>query len=81
MNIGVFLAHQLQQVGIADLETLRAVGAVEAWLRIRDVHAEAATVHTLVVLAAAERGVRTGTLGADERRCLLEAVARGEKGT
>ena len=34
-NIGPVLAANLQKIGIENAETLRTVGAEEAWLRIR----------------------------------------------
>ena len=50
-NIGPVLAANLQKIGIENAETLRTVGAEEAWLRIRLEVDTGACLHQLQALA------------------------------
>lgn len=56
-NIGPVLAGNLHAVGIGTAEELRAVGACQAWLRIRSAVDTGACFHQLTALAGAEAGV------------------------
>ena len=75
VNIGVFLGTALRGAGIDSLETLRALGAVAAWRRLRETQPEVATPRTLLALAGAIRGIRWGTLPRFEQRELIDAIA------
>jgi len=83
-EIGPVSAEQLIAVGIADAERLRAVGAREAFERIRDERDPGACLNLLLALEAAVRGVRVKALDdatkADLRswwRALPRTDARG----
>ena len=74
VNIGDVLAARLRCAGIDSLDTLRALGAVTAWRRLRAVEPEVATDRTLLALEGAIRGVRWGTLPRTERRKLIDDI-------
>lgn len=61
-EIGKVTAEQLRAVGIPDTETFRAVGAREAFLRIRSQLDPGACIQLLTGLEAAVQGVRAGDL-------------------
>ena len=56
-NIGPVLADNLRRVDINTPEELRAVGACEAWLRIRARVDSGACLHQLTALAGADAGI------------------------
>ena len=56
-NIGPVLTENLRRVGVTSAEDLRAVGACEAWLRIRTRVDSGACFHQLTALAGAELGI------------------------
>ena len=56
-NIGPVLADNLRRAGITTPEKLRAVGACEAWKRIREQLDSGACLHQLTALAGAEAGI------------------------
>ncbi len=74
VNIGVVLAASLRDAHVETLETLRALGAVAAWRKLRAVEPELATHRTLLALEGAIRGVRWGTLPNVDRQQLINAV-------
>ena len=71
-NIGPVLAENLRRGGVASAEDLRAVGACEAWLRIRTRVDSDACFHQLTALAGAELGVPKKELS-PERKAALRA--------
>ncbi len=56
-NIGTVLAGNLVSIGIETPEELRAMGAEEAWLRIRAQVDPGACLHQLQALAGAVEGI------------------------
>ena len=66
-NIGPVLAENLRRVDITSAEELRAVGAREAFLRIRAQVDPTACFHQLTVLAGAELGVRKTALTPEQK--------------
>ena len=71
-NIGPVLADNLRRVEITTPEELRAVGACEAWLRIRTRVDSGACFHQITALAGAEEGVPKKELS-PERKAELRA--------
>ncbi len=71
-NIGPVLAGNLEKIGVTGPEQLRAMGAEEAFLRIRAQADPTACLHQLEALAGAVEGVRKGQLPA-ERKAELKA--------
>ena len=71
-NIGPVLTENLRRVGVTSAEDLRAVGACEAWLRIRTRVDSGACFHQLTALAGAELGVPKKALP-PERKAELRA--------
>ena len=67
INVGPVLARELRAAGIDDLEQLRALGAREAWDRVRQVNPERDCASSLLALEGAIRGVRWMMIDADER--------------
>ncbi len=66
-EIGAVTAKQLIAVGISDAEALRAVGAREAFMRIRDQLDPGACVQLFTGLECAVRGIRAKELSPDDR--------------
>ena len=56
-NIGPVLADNLRKIGVDTPEELRAMGAEEAWLRIRAQVDGGACLHQLQALAGAAEGI------------------------
>lgn len=75
INIGSLLGPSLRRAGIESVETLRALGAVAAWQRLRESEPEIATERALVALEGAIRGVRWAAVPLVERRRLITAGA------
>lgn len=71
-NIGPVVAENLHRVGIETPEQLKAVGAQEAWLRIRLQVDEGACLHQLEALEGAVLGIPKKELPL-ERRAELKA--------
>ena len=71
-NIGPVLADNLRRVGITSPEQLRAAGACEAWLCIRNQVDGGACFHQLTALAGAESGIPKKALSS-ERKAELRA--------
>lgn len=81
-NIGVKLEKQLNDVGIASVEQLKAVGSREAWLRIY-AQDSSACINRLLGIEGSIRGVRKSELPDDVKKELLafyrEAKAKKTK--
>lgn len=75
VNIGTILGPSLRRAGIDNVETLRTLGAVAAWQRLRAIEPEIATERALVALEGAIRGVRWASVPRVDRRRLITAVA------
>ncbi len=71
-NIGPVLAGNLEKIGVTGPEQLRAMGAEEAFLRIRAQADPTACLHQLEALAGAVEGVKKARLPA-ERKAELRA--------
>ncbi|HET6508946.1 MAG TPA: TfoX/Sxy family DNA transformation protein [Baekduia sp.] len=73
VNIGPALAHDLRAIGVTDLESLRALGADEAWVRM---HAAGGhdCLSSLLALEGAVRGVPWMRISADDRDALAAAA-------
>ena len=74
-NIGPKLAENLEKIGVTTPEQLRAMGAEEAFLRIRTQVDGTACLHQLEALAGAAEGVKKSLLSL-ERRAELKAWHR-----
>lgn len=74
-NIGNKLTEKLEKAGISTPDQLRAVGAEEAFLRIRAQVDPTACLHQLEALAGAEAGIRKSLLP-PERKVELKAWFR-----
>ena len=66
-NIGPKLAGNLRQAGLNTPEAFRAVGAKEAFLRIRAQVDPAACFHQLTALAGAELGIPKKALSVEKK--------------
>lgn len=71
-NIGPVLAKNLAAVGLTTAEEFCAVGACQAFVRIRSQVDSGACLHQLTALAGAEAGVPKGALP-PERKAELRA--------
>ena len=71
-NIGPKLAGNLERIGVTTQEQFQALGAEEAFLRIRAQVDPAACLHQLEALAGAEEGVEKSLLSS-ERKLELKA--------
>ncbi len=65
-NIGTVLAEKLREVDIHSIEELRAVGAENAYLRIKAID-ETACLHMLSALEGAIEGVRKSELSPEKK--------------
>lgn len=79
LNIGPTLAAALRDAGIADIADLRALGAMAAWDRLRELRPGLATARTLLQMEGATRGVRLGELSPGERARLRLFVTLGRR--
>jgi DNA transformation protein len=73
VNIGPALAHDLRAAGIDDLESLRAVGACDAWLKLHEAGSQDC-LSSLLALEGAVRGVRWMQLSPDDRDAVSAAA-------
>lgn len=71
-EIGPFAARQLTEAGIPDADTLRSVGAREAFRRIRRQVDPGACVQLLTGLECAVRGVRARELSPQDKADLRD---------
>ena len=69
-NLGPVTVEQLKRVGIETPEQLRALGAEEAWLRVRTQVDSGACLHLLQGLKGAELGIKKTLLSAEQRAAL-----------
>ncbi len=79
VNIGVTLAAVLREVGVTTVADLRALGAVPAWERLRQVRPRLASGTALLQLEGATRGVRVTQLSPAERAKLRLFVRLGRQ--
>ena len=75
-NIGPKLAENLKKIGVTTPEELRALGAEEAFLRIRAQVDPTACLHQLEALAGAVEGIKKSLLP-PERKAELKTWYRG----
>jgi DNA transformation protein len=80
INIGPRLAAQLRQVGVADLESLRELGAQEAWDRLRAVGLRDCA-NSRLALEGAVRGVRWISIPKAERARIVESAYDSDTGS
>jgi len=73
VNIGPALAHDLRAVGIDDAETLRTVGAQEAWRRLRAAGSRDC-LSSMLALEGAVRGVHWMAIAPGERDACADAL-------
>ncbi|MCW2983828.1 MAG: Regulator of competence-specific s, partial [Conexibacter sp.] len=73
VNIGPALAHDLRAVGVADLATLRAVGAQEAWVRMHAAGCQDC-LSSLLALEGAVRGVGWMQISAGDRDAVVTSA-------
>lgn len=73
LNLGPVSRKWLDRAGIRDLETLRAVGALEAWHRVHETGANP-SLNLLYALEGAIRGVRWDALEDEDRQRLKEQL-------
>lgn len=66
-NIGPVLAQNLRTIGVENPDMLRAMGAEEAWLRIRLQVDSGACLHQLQALAGAVEGLPKKELSAQRK--------------
>lgn len=79
MNIGSTLAAALREVGVTTIADLRALGAVPAWERLRQLQPRLASGGTLLQLEGATRGIRVTQLSPAERARLRLFVRLGRQ--
>lgn len=75
-NIGPKLAENLEKIGVTAPEQFRAMGAEEAFVRIRAKVDPTACLHQLEALAGAEEGIKKSLLS-PERKAELKTWFRG----
>ena len=79
-NLGPVTAEWLAAIGVATLADLAALGAVEAYARLRFVHGRQVTRNALFGMEAAIRGVDWRSLTPDDKARLDAAVRAREEG-
>ena len=57
VNIGAKTEQLLNEVGITTRQELQELGAIEAWIRMKRIHAETTTLNLLYVLQGALLGL------------------------
>lgn len=70
-NIGPVVSDQLNQAGIHDVETLKELGAEQAWLRIRAFD-ESACIHRLYGIEGAIQGIPKKQLSPERKKELKD---------
>lgn len=70
-NIGKEIARQLNEVGIFTDEELKAIGAKNAWLKIRSID-QSACIHRLLALEGAIQGMNKTLLPKETKEDLKE---------
>ena len=79
-NLGPRTAQMLEEVGISTVAELRAVGAVDAWRRIKFAFPKRVSLVGLYALEAALRGCPWTDLGDDVRRALRRSAGAERAG-
>lgn len=69
-NLGPIAVENLKKVGIETAEQLRAIGAEEAWLRVRTQVDDGACLHMLQGFKGAELGVKKSLLSTAQKAAL-----------
>ncbi|VTT99534.1 Regulatory protein, TfoX family OS=Xanthomonas translucens DAR61454 GN=A989_19173 PE=4 SV=1: TfoX_C [Gemmataceae bacterium] len=77
-NLGPVSAGWLREAGITTLSELELVGAVAAYLAVRQA-GHATSLNLLWALAAALAGCRWDSLSSEEKRQLREELAAAER--
>lgn len=77
-NLGPKSAEMLLRAGISNLEQLRALGAVSAYLRVRQV-APTASLNLLWALEGALGGLPWQTVAREHRTSLLLALEQAQR--
>lgn len=83
-NIGPVLAENLRRIGVETPETLREVGAEEAFLRIRRSVDSGACLHQLSALAGAKLGLPKAALPPERKAALktfFQEIKKKERDT
>lgn len=75
-NIGPMIAKDLKKSGVETAEQLRALGAEEAWLRIRTQADTGACLHELSALEGAVEGIPQKLLSPEKRAELKQFFDR-----
>jgi DNA transformation protein and related proteins len=75
-NLGPRSAMMLAEVGIRTIGELRAIGAVKAYIRVRENHTRGASVNLLWSMATGLKGLSWRDISAEEKASLLAEVNR-----
>lgn len=73
-NLGPKSAMMLAEAGIRTIGELREIGAVKAFLRVREIHTRGASVNFLWSMAAGLDGRSWQEVSAEEKALLLAEV-------
>ena len=73
-NLGPKTARLLEDVGISTVAELRAIGAVQAWRRIKFAHPKRVSLVGLYAIEAALRGCPGTSLSGEERERLRRSA-------
>jgi DNA transformation protein len=79
-NLGPKTARMLEEVGIATVADLRAIGAVDAWRRIKFAYPKRVSLVGLYAIEAALRGCPWTGLSGAEREALRRSAASERPG-
>ena len=74
-NLGPKTARMLEEVGISTVAELRAVGALDAWRRIKFAYPKRVSLIGLYALQGALRGCPWTGLSDEERKALCRSAA------
>ncbi len=77
-NLGPKTARMLEEVGIARVADLRAIGAVDAWRRIKFAYPKRVSLVGLYAIEAALRGCPWTSLADDVKEDLRRAAGGGQ---
>jgi DNA transformation protein len=75
-NLGPVSERWLAEIGIADLDDLRRVGVVEAYLRVRDLW-DGASLNLLYALEGAVEDISWQEVSAERKRQLRDEIRFG----
>lgn len=79
-SLGKTSAHMLIEAGVADVATLRRLGPIESYRRLRFFHGKRVTRNFVYAMECAIRGLDWRLLG-QERKAVLKAEARAIEAT